>query len=57
MNHRALNEVTVPKKYPIPQIQETLNELHGSKYFSKLDLKSKYHHIIVKNTNYIEGCF
>ena len=39
MDYRQLNSLTVQNQYPIPIIEDLLDELHGSRYFSKVDLK------------------
>ncbi|KAL9259847.1 Retrovirus-related Pol polyprotein from transposon 17.6-like protein [Drosera capensis] len=42
---RALNKVTVKNKYPIPLIADLFDQLGGARYFTKLDLRSRYYQV------------
>lgn len=57
VNYQALNQVTVSNKFPMPTIDELLDKLVRAIIFSKLDIKSGYHQIQVKEKDMEKNCF
>ena len=45
IDYRASNKVTVHNKYSLPIISDLFDQLHGAKYFTKLDLRSGYYQV------------
>jgi hypothetical protein len=52
-----LNAVIVKNKYPLPQIDDLFDQLKGSKYFSKIDLRSDYHQLRVRQEDISKTTF
>ena len=48
VDYRALNEVTIKNKYPLPMINDLFDQLQGAKVFSKIDLRSGYHQLKIR---------
>jgi hypothetical protein len=48
IDYRALNDVTVKNKYPLPRIEDLFDLLRGASVFSKIDLRLGYHQLRIR---------
>ena len=51
VDYRQLNKMTLKNKYSLPRIDDLFNQLKGASVFSKIDLRSGYHQLRIKDTD------
>jgi hypothetical protein len=49
INYKQMNKMTINNKYPLPRINDLFDQVGGGKIFSKLDLRSGYHQVRIKD--------
>src|SRR3954466_15721124 len=57
VDYRGLNEVTIKNKYPLPMINDLFDRLQGAKVFSKIDLRSGYHQLKIREQDIPKTAF
>ena len=57
IDYRQLNRATIRSQYPLPRIDELFDQLQGSRVYSKIDLKSGYHQLKVRENDVSKTAF
>jgi hypothetical protein len=57
VDYRALNEVTIKNKYPLPRIEDLFDQLKGARVFSKINLRSGYHQLRIRTSDIAKIAF
>ncbi|KAL0537619.1 hypothetical protein IC582_026602 [Cucumis melo] len=57
IDYRELNKVTVKNRYPLPRIDDLFDQLQGATMFSKIDLRSGYHQLRIKDEDVPKTAF
>ena len=57
INCRALNKVTRKFMWPMPKVGDIFSKLNGATYFTTLDLRARYHHILLDKSSILKTAF
>ena len=57
IGYRQCNRVTIKNRYPLPRIDDSFDQLRGARVYSKIDLRTSYHQLRVRDTHIPKTAF
>ena len=57
VDYRKLNDVTIKNKCPLPKIEDLFDQMNGDRIFSKIDLRTGYHQLKIRDSDIPETAF
>ena len=57
IDYRQLNRVSIKNQYPLPRINDLFDQLRGARVYSKIDLRTGYHQLRVRETGILKTTF
>ena len=57
IDYHQLNKMTIKNRYPLPRIDDLFDQIHGATVFSKIDLRSGYHQVRIKDEDIFKTPF
>ena len=57
INYKQLNKIVIKNKYPLLRINDLFDQLQGANVFSKIELRSGYHHLRIKESDVPKTAF
>ena len=57
IDYRQLNKMMIKNRYPLPHIDALLDQIRGAMIFSKIDLRSRYHQVRIKDEDIFKNDF
>jgi hypothetical protein len=57
VDYQKLNDITIKNKYPLPKIEDLFDQMNGARVFSKIDLRTGYHQLKVRESDIPKTAF
>ena len=57
IDYQRLNEVTIKNRYPFPRIDDLFDQMRGARVYTKIELRTSYHHLRVREADIPKTAF